>query len=461
MSILILKHKEEYNFIIHSIIKDGLKIEDVIVALKNQGIERTNLEISKVIRQHLKGKMPFIEEEFNTIKYLYEQCNCGVNAILTELTNKGYKRDKLIITKIIEECKFKKGVIFSDEEKDLIHKLYCIEKKSIKKILNEVLAINKFRNRNQLEDYIKNSNLIKASIWGEDELKILKKYYPVGGSKECKRNGLNRSSRDIIAKANKLSLYYNNRCAKLWSVEEDEYLKENYKELTKDELATNLNRSIYSITNRVNRLGLSLKCGWTEDELEILEECYTVGGVTLCNEKGLLKSRATIIYKANSLGLNKEIQNRWTKAELKLLKEYYPIGGSKLCKIMGLERSNTVISNKACRLGIRSGIDRKEPVKWLKEDIELLKKYYPLGGVKLCKEKGLNRTNNSIIYKAYLLGINAPGNSWSEKDIELLKKYYPIGGVKLCWEKGVKRGRASIYSKARYLGLTVDSDKTL
>ena len=452
MQVVVLKDKEEFDLIIHGVIRDGLTINDIINLLQKRGIERSAVVISEVIRQYLKGKYVFIEEEVEFIKFLYENYNCGVFTIVEELNKKGYKKDKNTVYDLIATYGFKKGVVFSDEEKDLIHKLYCEESKSVNHLLSEIVKINPYRNRKQIDDYLKKYNLVKARRWSEEELNLLEKYYPQGGSKLCKEKGLRRLSRDITNKANILNI----RCGKVarsWSEEEDAYLRENYSNLNRVELAKNLNRSLDSITNRLNRLGLVSSAKWTKEEEDIVKQYYSVGGADLCIEKGVSKARSTIVYKANSLGLVRYNIRKWTSEELAILNAYYPVGGSKLCKEKGLNRDTSVINNKASRLGLKSGVERKEAIHWSDSDVELLKQYYPIGGVKLCRSKGLNRDAKSITYKAFLMGLNAPSRSWSDSEIAILKECYPVGGVKLCRSKGLDKKRGSIYSKARELGL--------
>lgn len=460
MQIIILKDKEEFDSIIHGVIRDGLTIDEIVTLLQKRGIERSAQVISEVIRQYLRGKYVFIEDEFNIVKFLYENYSCGVFTIIKELEKKGYKKDRVAIYDLINTYGFKKGVVFNDEEKDLINKLYCKEGKSVNYLLSEITKINPYRNKKQITDYLKKSNICKVTRWSEEELKLLKEYYPQGGSKLCKERGLNRLYRDITNKANILDIRYG-RVSRSWLEEEDNYLRENHINLSNVELAKHLNRTVNSVTNRLNRLGLVKSERWTKEEEDIVKEYYSIGGAKLCQEKGISKDKATIIYKANSLGFVRDNIHKWSEEELDLLNSYYPIGGSRLCKEKGLNRATSVINNKASRLGIKSGIERKESIYWSDSDIELLKSYYPIGGVRLCKDRGLEKSAKSISYKAFLVGINAPNRGWDESEITILKSYYPIGGARLCIKRGLKKKRSSIYSKARELGIVCKDTKNV
>ena len=63
---------------------------------------------------------------------------------------------------------------------------------------------------------------------------------------------------------------------------------------------------------------------------------------------------------------------------------------------------------------------------WSDEEIQILKKYYPKGGIDLCQKNGLtHKTVNSIRTKAHQFGLKMEGNVrgvWSNEEVELLKK---------------------------------------
>lgn len=77
--------------------------------------------------------------------------------------------------------------------------------------------------------------------------------------------------------------------------------------------------------------------------------------------------------------------------------------------------------------------------KWSDKEVEIITKYYPLGGSNLCLEKGLNRSASNIRQKATAMGLKT-NKYWSDAELNILKNYYPIGGYKLCQQKGLNRG---------------------
>ena len=141
----------------------------------------------------------------------------------------------------------------------------------------------------------------------------------------------------------------------------------------------------------------------------------------------------------------------WSPEEIEIIKKYYPLGGAKLCQEKGLKRGSRTIMTKAGKIGLKYDAHY-----WTEEDIMLLKKYYPLGGAKLCQEKGLNRGIYGIKSKAQELGIKSEVGVWTDKEIEILKEFYPLGGVKLCQEKGLDKTDNSISTMAGRYGVKAD-----
>lgn len=247
-----------------------------------------------------------------------------------------------------------------------------------------------------------------------------------------------------------------------WTSEEDNILKKYYP-LGGADLCMEKGikyRTNAAIQVRARKLGLNIidrHNVWTEEEENILREYYMVGGTELCKKKGLSHlSESSIMSRARKLGLVKFNINFWTESEseIEILKKYYLVGGWKLCQEKGLEhRDSRAIKSKANKLGLF------QKTLWTDEEIEVLKTYYPIGGTKLCQEKGINKSNAWICKKARSLGLKAEFvENWTDKEIKILKVFYPLGGYKLCQEKGLgNRPQAGIISMASKLGLKVEN----
>lgn len=95
---------------------------------------------------------------------------------------------------------------------------------------------------------------------------------------------------------------------KIWTENDINILKENYKLMEIKDLAKLLGRSRSSVGTKLNRLGLS-RVLWSNEELEYLINNYpTVKGIDIA--KKLKRSENSIYHKANRLGLVRRGENR-------------------------------------------------------------------------------------------------------------------------------------------------------
>lgn len=103
---------------------------------------------------------------------------------------------------------------------------------------------------------------------------------------------------------------------------------------------------------------------------------------------------------------------------------------------------------------------------WTRSDLEIIQKYYPTMDARVIKFRFFN--DNDLITPplingvAYLLNIDKECNHchkrWEDEEIDILMKYYPIGGSKLC-AKYIERDTSSINNKASKLGIKVNNRK--
>lgn len=300
---------------------------------------------------------------------------------------------------------------------------------------------------------------LREGQWSSDELSILEKYYPIGGIDLCVEKGLNRSDSAINSMASLLKLHILNPKVVLWSKEEISILRKYYPNGgTRRCIENGLNRDARSITAYANRIGLKVAQkydGWSIEEFEILKKFYPVGGTKACIENGLNRSADAIMNHALKYGISFKGKVSWSDDEVNILKQYYPMGGALLCQEHGLlNRSRTQIVDKARGLGIKNVV---KPGTWLDEEDSIIRKYYLIGGSKLCQENGLtHKSASSIKSRAFKLGIRTKVENWSPDEDALLYKYYAIGGPVLCQEMGLKsRSVGSIKNRASRLNLKI------
>lgn len=142
--------------------------------------------------------------------------------------------------------------------------------------------------------------------------------------------------------------------------------------------------------------------------------------------------------------------------------QYYGRGGYKLVQSKLLEQGITAtklcLKARAQRLGIKGARYAED---WSDSELEIIKNNYPIGGYNLCKQFLPKRSKFAIQARAKYLGVLAPGASkanagWTPSEDEILKKYYSIGGTKLC-QQYLNRTEKSIKHRANsYLHIFVD-----
>ena len=144
--------------------------------------------------------------------------------------------------------------------------------------------------------------------------------------------------------------------------------------------------------------------------------------------------------------IEERIQGRgWTKEEIEILKKWYPVEGIKVKD--RLNKTERTIYAQSFRLGL------KAPDSWIKEEVELLKKYYPAEGYKV-KNRLNDKTIGAIKSKIRQLGLEAPDRSWSEEENQILKRYYPIEGEKVA-DRLYGRTKGAIYQQVSKLDINV------
>lgn len=135
----------------------------------------------------------------------------------------------------------------------------------------------------------------------------------------------------------------------------------------------------------------------------------------------------------------KQIEGRiisvnWSVEDENMMRQYYPSMGVKVKSMLSVDRSRNAIKMKAQKLGLVCNQIKK----WSKEDKVFLKENYGVLDTEVIAEK-LNRTKASIITMANSMNIVSKANklclkdlyhNWSDEEIEILKKYYPLEGEK-------------------------------
>ena len=122
--------------------------------------------------------------------------------------------------------------------------------------------------------------IFKDDRWTNNEIEIIKTYYPTEGSNICKRLP-NRTIKSIMAKAHKLKIIKE----PYWKNEEELFLKNNSTKYTLKELSKILNKTESSISSKCFLMNIKFKKDdkkwWDENEIEILKKYYPTEGLNV------------------------------------------------------------------------------------------------------------------------------------------------------------------------------------
>lgn len=139
------------------------------------------------------------------------------------------------------------------------------------------------------------------------------------------------------------------------------------------------------------------------------------------------------------------MSKKWSNHEISILRKVFPLVKNNELKAYFPDRSLGSLVKKAYKLGLkkegrkmykkkiekRGGCNKK----WSCEEIELLKKYYPLGGAKLTSQY-LNRSLNAIKVRAQVMGVKMKSrkDSWVRKE-KVVEEDWTVRKVKVIYVK--------------------------
>lgn len=212
--------------------------------------------------------------------------------------------------------------------------------------------------------------MITIKNYTQEELNYIKENYDDMTVQELATN-LNKTNGSISNAIRKMGLM--KQPHKLWTEEEIQYLKDNYINKTSEEIAGYLNRSVHSINAERNRLGLIRHESWTKEEID-----YIVNNFEFMTHiemgKKLNRTEQSVRAKCFDLGLYKK-EFPWTEDEINFIKEnYMEMTTSDISNI--LNRTPDAVQLKARRLGLKKypyycdyhyfdNIDTEEKAYWL------------------------------------------------------------------------------------------------
>ena len=160
--------------------------------------------------------------------------------------------------------------------------------------------------------------------WSKDEVKLLKKLFPLGRAREVAE----QTGRPLTAVRQKAySMGIKTRERRFWSANEIQLLKKLYPSENTQSIADKLGRSSVRVRHKANLIGLKKVgrtpvCVWSREEVTLLRKMYPDNSRRdIANH--LARTVSKVNYKVRKLGLRKA-NPVWSKKELNLLRKLYP-----------------------------------------------------------------------------------------------------------------------------------------
>lgn len=146
---------------------------------------------------------------------------------------------------------------------------------------------------------------------------------------------------------------------KTWKPREVEFLKANFKTMSRDELAKHLGRSRNAIKHKSKSMGLLTERNmWKDEEIEYLIWAYPSKPIADI-AKHLERSEPAIKARARIEGLKRN--STWTPSNLKFLRNNYKIM-SNLQIATAIGKTDKAVQSKAFEMGLsKRGKEKTEP----------------------------------------------------------------------------------------------------
>ncbi len=241
-----------------------------------------------------------------------------------------------------------------------------------------------------------------------------------------------------------------------WTEDELAILRTEYPRLGYRTSEKLLNRDPVAVRRKAGQLGVRYQGPfyrddmWTEEDDALLREHYPKGGSIACLDLFPSRSKTAISDRAYLLKIKCEPEylfGLWSEREVSILRKHYYRGGTEGVHKHLPERSLAAIAGKVTQLGLKM-----RPA-WTKKEDREFKKLYVEGGSLACAERWPKRTKQSLRSKARELGVRYRYWHWNDDELEILKREYPLGGWRAVNALLPHRNSGSIWSACRDYGV--------
>lgn len=190
---------------------------------------------------------------------------------------------------------------------------------------------------------------------------------------------------------------------------------------------------------------------FTEEENEGIKNAYLNGDDLKDIAERYNTDSSIIIGKLKAMHIFKRKNKRVTDEDIEFLKKNYPLGNWDLILKHFANYSKQDIYRIASEHHIKATTYYNN-YQWTDSEIEILKNNYVYGSIIELKELLPNHSYDSITSKAMRLGLKCR-EFWSNEEIEILKKYYPTSTSDQMCNLLPKRNKKTIIMKACELGI--------
>jgi len=237
-----------------------------------------------------------------------------------------------------------------------------------------------------------------------------------------------------------------------WLEKEDDFIKDNYSDMTDEEMSKNLDRTKISVScERVKLKLLRNKANTriTDDEMKLIIQDYKDNMQMKQITEKYNRNWDSIVSKLKKCNIYEHKYNQWTDDEIKILKEIYSNESWEYILEKIPRHIKPLIITKASELNIT-----KDNYYWLEEEINILKNSYK-DGLKPQEIKILLKnkfTEASISTKASKLNL-INNHWWEDWEINYLKENYNKQNLDEINKVLVNRKRYNIIAIAQKLNL--------
>lgn len=226
----------------------------------------------------------------------------------------------------------------------------------------------------ELQQYKNQVRQDSSLYWSVEEDQWLIDNYGIKTIDECAKY-LGRSARSIQTRATSLGVT-NLNYRECWSVDEIKWLTDNYNKFTKEELSQYLNRPLEGVRSKLIRLGLgadSHKQFTTEEDSWLLKHFgidYSAkeSAQYLGRDVGTVCDHAKILHiggRAKELYYSKKFE-RDTRCKTWLLENYTNFTGSECAKQLGISKSLLYTYARDLNLKFKPRSEACKPIKYVK-----------------------------------------------------------------------------------------------